>query len=44
MIFNAEKFRANLTDRLSRQYGKDLSQANMHDLYGLVAGKYARFV
>ena len=37
MQFNAEKFRANLTDRLSRQYGKDLSQANMHDLYDAVA-------
>ena len=33
MKFNAEKFRENLAARLRRQYGKDISQANEHDLF-----------
>ncbi|MCR5605618.1 MAG: glycogen/starch/alpha-glucan phosphorylase [Treponema sp.] len=37
MEFNAEKFRKSLTERLSRQYGKDITQANMHDLFDAVA-------
>lgn len=37
MEFNAEKFKANLADRLRRQYGKDISQANKHDLFDAVS-------
>ena len=33
MKFDAEKFRENLSARLRRQYGKDISQANSHDLF-----------
>ncbi|MCQ2610881.1 MAG: glycogen/starch/alpha-glucan phosphorylase [Treponema sp.] len=37
MKFDAEKFKASLQERLKRQYGKDLSHANSHDLYDAVA-------
>ncbi|MCM1322496.1 MAG: glycogen/starch/alpha-glucan phosphorylase [Bacteroides sp.] len=37
MEFNAEKFKKNLTARLKRQYGKDISQANKHDLFDAVS-------
>src|SRR5574344_606168 len=37
MEFNAEKFKANLAARLRRQYGKDISQANKHDLFDAVS-------
>ena len=37
MKFNAEKFRENLAARLRRQYGKDISQANKHDLFDAVS-------
>ena len=33
MDFNKEEFKANLSARLRRQYGKDISQANKHDLF-----------
>ena len=37
MDFNAEQFKANLTARLRRQYGKDIRQANRHDLFDAVS-------
>jgi starch phosphorylase len=37
MVFDKEKFRDNLTARLKRQYGKDISQANSHDLFDAVS-------
>jgi len=37
MNFDAEQFKANLTARLRRQYGKDISQANKHDLFDAVS-------
>ncbi len=37
MIFDAEQFKANLTARLRRQYGKDISQATKHDLFDAVS-------
>ena len=37
MKFDSERFRENLTERLQRQYGKDIAHANQHDLYDAVA-------
>ncbi len=37
MEFDAKLFRENLTARLRRQYGKDISQANKHDLFDAVS-------
>ena len=37
MNFNAEAFKASLSARLKRQYGKEISQATKHDLYDAVA-------
>lgn len=37
MKFDAEKFKAELSARLRRQYGKDISQANTHDLFDAVS-------
>ena len=37
MEFNAEEFKENLTARLKRQYGKDITQANPHDLFDAVS-------
>lgn len=37
MTFDVEQFKANLTARLRRQYGKDISQANKHDLFDAVS-------
>ena len=37
MEFNAEQFKQNLSARLRRQYGKDISQANKHDLFDAVS-------
>ncbi len=37
MKFNAEAFKASLSARLKRQYGKDISQATKHDLFDAVA-------
>jgi len=37
MEFDAEKFKENLSGRLRRQYGKDISQANKHDLFDAVS-------
>ena len=37
MKFDAEEFRENLSARLRRQYGKDISQANSHDLFDAVS-------
>ena len=37
MKFNANEFKENITARLKRQYGKDITQANSHDLFDAVA-------
>ena len=37
MEFNKEEFKKNLSARLRRQYGKDISQANKHDLFDAVS-------
>jgi starch phosphorylase len=37
MEFDAEKFKKNLEGRLRRQYGKDITQANKHDLFDAVS-------
>ncbi|MCQ2982325.1 MAG: glycogen/starch/alpha-glucan phosphorylase, partial [Treponemataceae bacterium] len=37
MEFDAKAFKHNLEARLKRQYGKDLSQANKHDLFDAVS-------
>ncbi|MBQ0002922.1 MAG: glycogen/starch/alpha-glucan phosphorylase [Treponema sp.] len=37
MIFDAEKFKGMLVERLKKQYGKDIAHANSHDLYDAVA-------
>ncbi|MCR5080187.1 MAG: glycogen/starch/alpha-glucan phosphorylase [Treponema sp.] len=37
MTFDAEQFKENLTARLRRQYGKDISQANKHDIFDAVS-------
>ena len=37
MKFDAVKFKENLEGRLKRQYGKDISQANKHDLFDAVS-------
>ena len=42
--FDAEKFRANLAARLRRQYGKDISQANTHDLFDAVSASVLEFI
>lgn len=37
MKFDAKKFKDDLSARLKRQYGKDISQANKHDLFDAVS-------
>src|SRR5574344_2947906 len=37
MEFNANEFKEKLSARLRRQYGKDISQANKHDLFDAVS-------
>ena len=37
MEFNKEEFKKNVSARLRRQYGKDISQANKHDLFDAVS-------
>ena len=37
MKFDAVEFKSNLEGRLRRQYGKDISQANSHDLFDAVS-------
>lgn len=37
MKFDSEKFKESLSARLRRQYGKDISQANKHDLFDAVS-------
>lgn len=37
MNFDAESFKASLSARLKRQYGKEISQANKHDLFDAVS-------
>lgn len=37
MTFDAKKFKDDLSARLKRQYGKDISQANKHDLFDAVS-------
>ncbi len=44
MKFDAERFRANLAARLRRQYGKDISQANSHDLFDAVSASVQELI
>ena len=44
MKFNAEEFRENLAARLRRQYGKDISQANSHDLFDAVSASVQEII
>jgi glycogen phosphorylase len=44
MQFDAEKFKENLSARLRRQYGKDISQANKHDLFDAVSASALEFI
>ncbi len=44
MKFDAEKFRENLAARLRRQYGKDISQANSHDLFDAVSASVQELI
>lgn len=44
MKFDAEKFRENLSARLRRQYGKDISQANSHDLFDAVSASVQELI
>ncbi len=44
MKFNAQEFRENLTARLRRQYGKDISQANSHDLFDAVSASVQEII
>ena len=44
MDFNKEEFKANLSARLRRQYGKDISQANKHDLFDAVSASALEFI
>ena len=44
MNFNKEEFKANLSARLRRQYGKDISQANKHDLFDAVSASALEFI
>ncbi|MBO5235714.1 MAG: glycogen/starch/alpha-glucan phosphorylase [Spirochaetaceae bacterium] len=37
MIFNKQQFKDSLIERLKRQYGKEISQANSHDLFDAVS-------
>ena len=44
MKFDAETFRENLSARLRRQYGKDISQANRHDLFDAVSASVQELI
>ena len=44
MEFDSEKFKSALEGRLKRQYGKDISHANIHDLYDAVAASTREFI
>ncbi len=44
MKFDAEQFRENLAARLRRQYGKDISQANNHDLFDAVSASVQELI
>lgn len=44
MKFDAQKFKENLSARLKRQYGKDISQANKHDLFDAVSAATAELI
>src|SRR5690606_21783263 len=44
MKFDREKFKDNLTARLKRQYGKDITQANKHDLFDAVSASALEFI
>ena len=44
MKFDAETFRENLAARLRRQYGKDISQANSHDLFDAVSASVQELI
>ncbi len=44
MKFDAEKFRENLASRLRTRYGKDVSQANTHDLFDAVSASVQELI
>lgn len=44
MKFDAEKFKEDLSARLKRQYGKDISQANKHDLFDAVSASVMELI
>lgn len=44
MQFDKQKFKENLSARLRRQYGKDLSQASLHNLYDAVSASALEFI
>ncbi len=44
MKFDAVEFKSNLEGRLRRQYGKDISQANSHDLFDAVSASILEVV
>lgn len=44
MKFDKQKFKDNLTARLKRQYGKDITQANKHDLFDAVSASALEFI
>ncbi|HPX26365.1 MAG TPA: glycogen/starch/alpha-glucan phosphorylase [Treponemataceae bacterium] len=44
MKFDRQKFKDNLTARLKRQYGKDITQANKHDLFDAVSASALEFI
>ena len=44
MKFDAEQFKENLAARLRRQYGKDISQANSHDLFDAVSASVQELI
>jgi starch phosphorylase len=44
MQFDKHKFKENLSARLRRQYGKDISQASFHNLYDAVSASTLEFI
>ena len=44
MNFDKESFKASLSARLKRQYGKDISQATKHDLFDAVSASAMEIV
>ena len=44
MKFDADRFKENLSARLKRQYGKDISQASKHDLFDAVSASVLEII